>query len=170
LTETLTNLFDDMKHILIVLLFNCLPLSVMLAQEALPASGNNSTGTGGSVSYSIGQPFFTTSSSALGSTAAGVEQPYEISLLSGGKNAENVALMVSTYPNPTAGSLIVKINGLKINKLSYTLYDVNGRIISKQTIRSSETVLQLDPLPPATYVLSIVQGKKDVKTVKIIKK
>jgi hypothetical protein len=58
----------------ITLLFFLFAVCTIRAQDALVASGGNASGTGGSVSYSIGQLFYTGNSSASGSVAAGVQQ------------------------------------------------------------------------------------------------
>jgi hypothetical protein len=50
------------------------------AQEYTTASGGNATGSGGTVTYSVGQVVYTTQTSAAGSVAQGVQQPYEIQL------------------------------------------------------------------------------------------
>jgi hypothetical protein len=42
------------------------------AQNAIPASGGNATGSGGSVSYTFGQVVYTTKSGTGGSVAQGV--------------------------------------------------------------------------------------------------
>jgi len=54
--------------------FTCLQ-----AQVAIPASGGNATGTGGTVSYSVGQVFYTINTGTTGFIVQGVQQPFEIS-------------------------------------------------------------------------------------------
>ena len=49
------------------------------AQTTVAAVGGESTGTGGTVSYTVGQIIYTTNIGANGSLAQGVQQPYEIS-------------------------------------------------------------------------------------------
>ena len=69
-------------------------LSLMLAGPALTyiqgqeahasvnATGGNANSANGSVSYSVGQVFYTTAFSTNGSISEGVQQPFEISVLS----------------------------------------------------------------------------------------
>ena len=66
------------EHIIIILLIILSSFRIM-AQQAINASGANATGSGGSVSYSVGQVLYTTNSGSNGSSAQGVQQPYEIS-------------------------------------------------------------------------------------------
>ncbi len=65
----------------LVLLSFIASLSFSLAQEVIPASGGNATGSGGSVSYSAGQVFYLTHEGTTGSVNEGAQQPYEISAI-----------------------------------------------------------------------------------------
>ncbi len=64
------------KQLLLTLFILCYPVYSISAQEVISASGGNATGSGGSVSYSVGQLFFMTHTGADGSVAEGVQQPY----------------------------------------------------------------------------------------------
>ncbi len=68
------NVIQKSKTITIFLLG--LGLSELHAQEATLASGGNATGSGGSVSYSVGQVVYTTNIGTTGSVAQGVQQAY----------------------------------------------------------------------------------------------
>jgi len=63
-----------------VLIAFCLFRSVtaILAQTAIPAAGGNATGSGGTVSYSVGQLTYNTYQGSVGTVSEGVQQPYEI--------------------------------------------------------------------------------------------
>ncbi len=74
--------------------------SMAYAQQAVPASGGDAVGSGGSSSYTVGQVLYTTNSGANGSVAQGIQQPYEISTLVGLEVTE-INLKLSAYPNPT---------------------------------------------------------------------
>ena len=83
-------------------LFFLLPFRVFAqnAQETIPASGGEATGTGGTVSYTIGQLVYTNPTTASGSLNQGIQQSIEFVTLS---NPELTALTLKavTYPNPT---------------------------------------------------------------------
>ena len=55
----------------------------LLAQEVIPTSGGTASGSGGSASYTIGQMIYTTNNGVNGSVSQGIQQPYEISVVSG---------------------------------------------------------------------------------------
>jgi hypothetical protein len=140
------------------------------AQEAIPASGGNASGSGGSASYTVGQLVYTTNTGTSGSVAQGVQQPFEISVITGLEEAKGITLQCSAYPNPANDYLILKIEGEVGTQCIASLYDMNGKLITAQKITGNETTIIMRNLVPATYFLKVIQGNKEVKTFKIIKK
>lgn len=57
-----------------VAMLGCLGLSSGYAQQVQPASGSNASGSGGSVSYTIGQVFYEPMTGPSGSTDQGIQQ------------------------------------------------------------------------------------------------
>ena len=51
---------------------------VSISQESVNASGGNATGSGGSISYTIGQIDYIEASGVGGSVNQGIQQAYEI--------------------------------------------------------------------------------------------
>lgn len=144
-------------------------LSTLSAQETVNATGGYASNGGGSVSYSVGQLIYNTHSGASGSVTPGVQQPYEISVVSGFEEALSLYLSVSAYPNPTADYLILKLDKSDINNLSFQLYDVNGNLLQQQIITSNETSIEMNQLAAATYFVKIIQNERIIITLKIIK-
>jgi len=139
------------------------------AQETVTASGGNASGGGGSVSYSVGQVAYTTSTSTTGTLTQGVQQPYEILVVTGIEDANGISLELSVFPNPTSDFLKLKVESYILKNLSYQLYDVNGSLIENGEIVSKETVIKTRDLTPAAYYLRIIDNEKEIKTFKIIK-
>ncbi len=152
-----------------VLLFS-LGLTGLLAQEALLTTGGDASGSGGSVSYSIGQIFCTSGTGTNGTVSQGVQQPFEISAISGFEQAKDITLHYKVYPNPTTDHVRLKVDKYTIDKISYQLYDINGKILENKKIESNETTISMVDLLPATYFLRVTDDFKKVKTFKIIKK
>ena len=75
------------------------------AQNAIPASGANGSGAGGTISYTVGQVVYTTSTGTMGSVAQGVQQPYEISVVTSLEEAKDFSLEFVVYPNPATDFL-----------------------------------------------------------------
>ena len=155
-----------------VVLLLGLGLTGLQAQENVNATGGNALGSGGSSSYSVGQLVYTTNTGTNGSVAQGVQQPYEISVVTGLEEAKGINLSVSAYPNPTTDYLTLSIDAsttLSIQSMSYQLYDMNGKLLQNEKISGSQTSIVMSNLVPATYFVKVVQGNKEVKTFKIIK-
>lgn len=139
------------------------------AQENGVASGGNASGTNGNVSYTIGQVVYTTNTGTNGSMAQGVQQPFEIQTVLGTENF-NINLQLAVYPNPTTNWLQLDVKNTDFSKLSYQLFDLNGRLINSQKITSENSTIQMEQLPAAVYFLKVVDSRKELKTFKIIKK
>jgi hypothetical protein len=155
--------------LVIVLILSSAPISCLFAQESTNSSGGNNFGTGGSVSYSIGQVFYETNVSPNASVAEGVQQPFEISTHTSIPQTEGIELIVTAYPNPTMGYLSLVIENFDISDLSFHLFDANGKILNSQQINSSETSLDMTQLVPAAYYLKVMKNDQEIKTFKILK-
>ena len=139
-----------------------------MAQETTNASGGEALGSGGTVSYSIGQTFFTAVTGTNGTTSEGVQQPYEI--YSVGLNELGIDVTVTVFPNPTTDHLIVTSTLTESQVLELTLFDEQGNQLLNQHITQEQTILQLQQLSPATYFLKVADQNQHSSTIKIIKK
>ena len=147
-----------------------LGLTGLQAQEAIPATGGEASGSGGSASYTVGQVFYTTQTGTNGnSVAQGVQQPYEISVVTGLEEAKGISLSISAYPNPTTDYLTLKIKDFELSILHFQLYDMTGKLLQSEKITGNQTSIIMSNLVPATYFVKVIQGNKEVKTFKIIK-
>lgn len=89
-------------------------LSGLHAQNTISASGGNASGSGGSVSYSVGQIVYTTNTGTNGSAAQGVQQPYEISVVTANEEALDISLEMVVYPNPATDFVKLRIKNYDI--------------------------------------------------------
>jgi len=152
-----------------VLLFG-LGLTGLQAQTSVNATGGNASGSGGTVSYSVGQVVYTTNTETNGSVAQGVHQPFEISLVTGLEEAKGISFSVSVYPNPTTDYLTLEVKEFELSTLTFQMYDMNGKFLQREKITYNQTSIVTSNLMPATYFVKVSQGNKAVKTFKIIKK
>ena len=139
------------------------------AQKAIPAAGGNASGSGGSVSYTIGQVFYSTNTGTNGSVAEGVQQPYEISVVVGIEQAKDINLICMVYPNPTTDLLTLEVEMLENENLFFQLYDIMGKLLVSKKLIDIKTTISMANLAPATYFLKVTDNEKIVKTFKIIK-
>ena len=147
-------------------------LTGLQAQESVNATGSNASGGGGSVSYSVGQVVYTTNTGINGTVAQGVQQAFEISVVTGLEEAKGINLSVMAYPNPTTDYLTLSIGAsttLSNQSMSYQLYDMNGKLLQNEKITGNQTSIAMSNLVPANYFVKVIQGNKEVKTFKIIK-
>jgi len=150
-----------------ILLLISIGLTKLNAQEAVTASGGNASGSGGSISYTVGQVVYTSNKSSSGSISQGVQQPYEISIVSGIEDLLGITL--TAFPNPTTNNLTLKIENKEEKQFVASLFDINGKQLSKQVIANSETTIPMEQFSVSTYFLKVFDGKKEIKTFKIIK-
>ena len=156
------------KFTLSALILFSLALTTANAQQSINSSGGEASGSGGSASYSLGQIVYKTSSGVNGSSAQGVQQPFEISITSGIQE-QSISLNLSAYPNPASDFLVLNVKENNFAKLSFQLLDSRGRILESGPVRENSTTISLDELASATYFLKVTQNNKEIKTFKIIK-
>ncbi|WP_420571051.1 T9SS type A sorting domain-containing protein [Kordia sp.] len=152
------------KTIFLVSLFFA---SFLMAQETPVSSANESTGSNGSVSYSVGLLVVKTLESSDGSVSQGAQIPLEVTQLLSINDPFFNDVAIHVFPNPTANVLQLKTG--KHSDLSYQLFDLNGKLIKNQKKMISEKIA-LDNVKSGTYLLKILQATKEIKTFKIIKK
>lgn len=146
-----------------------LGLTGLQAQTSVNAVGGDASGSGGSVSYSVGQVVYTISTGTTGSVVHGVQQPYEISVETGIENTD-IDLSVIAYPNPTNNYLQLRVEYECFKDLSYLLYDINGKLLQAKELLSTETQIDISSYASATYFVKVTQGNEVLKTFKIIKR
>ncbi len=152
------------KYYLTIALISC---GIHLnAQQNTVASGNDATGTGGSVSITIGQIDYQSNSGTGGTINQGVQQPYEIfDVIS----VNELDLLITTiFPNPTNGIVQLTVSSIE-NNLEYALYDLSGRRLQQQLIDANQTNIDLSKLAAGEYLLQVSNQSQQQKTLKIIK-
>lgn len=152
------------KASVLFLIFN----GAIHAQETTLSTGNDASGSGGTVHYSIGQVVYTTHSGVNGSSAQGVQQPFEIMVFAG-LEIKDIQLELSAYPNPTTDFLTLKVGNYSKENLSFQLTDIGGKLISSDRVSNELTQIEMDQLPVASYFLTVKDGDQLIKNFKIIK-
>ena len=146
-----------------------LGLTGLQAQTSVNAAGGKATGGGGTVAYSVGQVVYTSNTGTNGSVAQGVQQAFEISVVTGIEEAKGINLSVSAYPNPTTDYLTLEVKDVELLNLHFQMYDMNGKLLQIEKITGNQTSIVMSNLVPANYFVKVIQGNKEVKTFKIIK-
>ena len=144
--------------------FSLLATLELSAQENTVASGVKATGSGGTVSYSLGQVVYSTNIGTNGSVSQGVQQPYAVSTTVG---INETSIQLNAYPNPTTNNLTLTTDDSE--SLSYQLFNIQGAEISSKTLNSKTSNISLEGHPPATYFLKVIKNNEVIKAFKIIK-
>lgn len=137
------------------------------AQDNINSSGADITSDEGSISYSIGQTVYNTNTGLNGSISEGVQQPYEISVVSGIKE-KDITLSISAYPNPTTDYLTLEL--IEFENTNFQLININGKILQNEPIRNSYTRINMSNLINGLYFVKVIQNEIEIKVFKIIKK
>jgi Secretion system C-terminal sorting domain len=166
LVEQIKTIIMKLKLFLFLLIGFLIPKAH--SQNTVVVAGGDATGTGGKVSYSVGQIAYTYASGANGSVSQGVQQPFEISTLDN-NDFPSITLEMSVSPNPTTNNVTLKIADFSTESLSYQLFDISGKQIRKEQILISETSIKMENLNAAIYFLSVFNQNKKIKTFKINK-
>lgn len=157
-----------MKHKIIITSVAVLFLGVvgLQAQENVASAGGNATGSNGTSSYTVGQVAYTTATGTDGSVSQGVQQAYEITMISGVEET-NINLEMKVYPNPVTNYLTLTVGDT--DDLDYQLSDMNGNVLESNIVKSNSTTIKMEELSTATYFLKVMSNNQVIKTFKIIK-
>lgn len=155
-------------HIGLMAILFCAGTSISFGQKTLAASGGNAQGSGGTVSYSVGQTDYVFQSGANGSINQGVQQPFEFYTV-GVDNHPNIELSCKVFPNPTVYSVTLQVEEFSFDELYFMLFDMNGKLLKQENVYEKDTQIFMDHLQPGNYLLNVVQHQNKIKTFKIIK-
>ncbi len=143
-------------------------LSQIHAQNTVLSSGGDINNTNGSISFSIGQTIQETLNNTDGSVIQGIQFYFDDTTLKVIDLENNVS--ISTYPNPTTSVLNVKLQDSNENLLSFSMYDLNGRLVKRGKLSNQLSKINIQNLEAAAYLLKIYNPKSQlIKTFKIIK-
>ena len=154
------------KIFIIILLF--IVANSTQAQESVNSIGGVDAGTGGTVSFSVGQMVYTTDSKEAGSVVQGIQRPYKITTTDI-KKLDNTTSF-KAYPNPSSEDLFLEMNAFRNEKLIYQLFDIQGKLLMTNPIEIPKTQINMRALAVGSYVINIYDSKNQaIQTIQIIK-
>ena len=158
--------FKTRKHFFAFCILGCI-VTGLQAQSSTVATGGNASGSGGSVSFSVGQTSFMTLSGTDGTLTEGVQQPYEISDVTS-VEAPAFDAKLEVFPNPASN--FIQLSTSETDKsFQYVLLSESGRVIEKSFTSGQNTQIDLSSLPAGVYFLNVNRDNTTVKTFQIIK-
>ncbi len=138
------------------------------AQESVNAIGGLDTGTGGTVSFSVGQMVYTTDTKESGSMVQGIQRPYRITTTDIKRVNDDISF--KAYPNPSSDDLFLEMNAYRSEKLVYHLYDMQGKLIMTNSIEAPKTQINMRALAVGAYLIQIYNSKNQpIQTIQVIK-
>lgn len=162
-----------MKRITTFIVFLLSLAGATFAQSAIVPLGGDTQSNSGSVSYTVGQIAVESAANSNGSVtiAEGVQQPYEIQTV-GIDEYPQIALNAVVYPNPTENLAQLRLNGFEIpaDGLRAILYDGNGKQLQSLMVTDDLTAFQIGQYATGTYYLELRDGKRVLKTFKVVRK
>jgi Secretion system C-terminal sorting domain len=139
---------------------------VMQAQQVITTAGNYSSGTSGSLSWTLGEEVIDTYTG----TNVILTQGFQQSKLSVTAIQELLGSLpeISAYPNPANDFILLKITSESVNNFKYQLYDLYGKLLAEQKLANSETRISFSNLASGTYLLKVFNKDRELKVFKII--
>ncbi|MCC7503158.1 MAG: hypothetical protein IT229_11555 [Flavobacteriales bacterium] len=137
------------------------------AQQAVLPTGGEATGTGGTVSYSVGQVAYTTTSSSTGTMTQGVQQPYEV-IATSLVEESNGQLMATAFPNPASSLINIHLQSMVENG-NDRLVDGLGQLMLQGRIDGTDDTIDMAALPAASYVLLLFRNETPIGSFTVIK-
>ncbi|MCI5057975.1 MAG: hypothetical protein MRY83_17815 [Flavobacteriales bacterium] len=136
------------------------------AQETANPAGHNISNKNGSKSFSVVQidyKFYSNSGSIL----EGVQQPYEINVVTG-EELEEISLSWKSYPNPTSKRLFLE-SASACDDCTYVINNEIGQTILSSIISAKTSIIELNNIDAQVLYLSIYRKQNLMKTFKIVK-
>ena len=141
---------------------------VLQGQNSLNSSGKDIIGSGGKISYSVGQVCNNIIYNSSGTVIQGVQQPYLISVVTETNSITDIKC--SVFPNPVNTYLQIEINNYSTNNLNYTLYDYAGNFLKFGKIENRIIMIEMNNYNKSGFLLKINDNENTIKTFKIIKR
>jgi hypothetical protein len=157
-------------RLLCQLLLFCLCTGFVRGQATVPAAGGTATGTGGTVTYTVGQIADRVLTGTNGFVIQGVQQPYEISTVTAIEETEDITLRYYVYPNPTEGTIRLVIRSFNEGSYRFELYNLSGTVVQERSVTDEETEISMEREESAIYFLRVIRDNREVKVFKIVKR
>ena len=155
-----------MKPYLLILLI-ALCATFLQAQEVVTTAGSYGETTSGSLSWTIGEPVIETITDGTNTLTQGFQQSKLTVTAINDLKVPGIEL--SVYPNPTNSFLSIEVKADKQRDLLLSLFDINGKLILQKKMTGSKQTIKMQNYKPATYILKVTEGNKEINTYQIVK-
>ncbi|MFP5039513.1 T9SS type A sorting domain-containing protein [Parasediminibacterium sp. JCM 36343] len=139
---------------------------IVFKQLSIVNSNGNSSATQSYATIDYA-PYSGTSYYRLKQTDKGGKSTYSTSVavtIAGDANGT-----LSVYPNPTTAILTLQIQDASTRSLSYSIFNLQGKLIAQQKINNNTTVITTSGLANGIYLLEVMDKNNLIKSFKVIK-
>jgi len=151
-----------------LVLVACCFTVITSAQQAAVATGGEAGGTG-TLSYSVGQPAYTTVSAPGGTLQQGVQQPYAVLPTSLATDTEG-KLLLTAFPNPASHLITVHANTILSPDASAQVVAADGKLVLQQRLTGVDSQLDLQALAAGSYTLRVLDHDRLLGSFTILKR
>lgn len=156
-----------MKHINSILITIFLSASSLQAQEVVSTSGGHGETASGSLSWTVGETLIETITDGTKTLTQGFHQgKLTVTAI---KELKVSGIELSVYPNPTNSFISVEQKTAEQRDLLLSLFDLKGRLILQKKMAGSREAIKMQNYKPATYILKVTEGNKEIQTYRIVK-
>lgn len=154
------------------LTFSILTMAALLttslpAQQVIATSGGSGQSSSGTISYTLGELVIETYNGTDKKLTQGFQQSRLI--ITAVNELQGLSYSVAAFPNPTTDFVKLKLEKDFPEALDYLLMDINGKVVSSGKITAGEASISFESAALGTYFIKIIQDKKEVKTLKVMK-
>ena len=142
---------------ILVLSANYFCLISASGQTAIPSTGGTATGSGGTVTYTAGQVSYITITGSSASVAQGVQQPWEISVVTAIEKTEGITLGMKVYPNPADEMIFIDAPFLDGDVY---IYNSIGQLVQSNHINNVNRSIAVDELVAGNYFIFCTTNKE----------
>jgi len=158
-----------MKTVLALIIYLLIFTLPAESQFSINSGGSNAEQNEGSLSYSVGQVFYSMSYTQGFYSNEGVEQPREITRITHFNDKLYREINIQVYPNPASNHIFLEIDHERPWEFSYKLINISGTVILEKRIQSTLTEIPIDRLSPSPYLLNIFHNEILYTNYRVIK-
>jgi len=137
------------------------------AQQVISSSGSTLKNSAGSLSFTVGELVIDTKNAGATTITQGFHQTKLTITAMNVLREQNFS--ISAFPNPTNNFVNLKIEKGEIRDIEFTLFDLQGKVLSNRKIESTNTEVSFSGYNSGNYLLKVIQKGKEIQTFKIIK-
>jgi len=137
-----------------------------IAQEVISSSGSSFESPTTQLSWTLGEPVIETFSAGQSVITQGFQQS-KLTVTAIDQISDNL-FGIKVYPNPVSSQLTIEAG--ENEKFSFSLIDLNGKVLVKREVEKSVEIVDMQILIPGNYFLTVFLGNsKHLQTFKVIK-